>query len=346
MNKNSGIEACRTIAILLVLAFHVFHDIELEHVNYIYNYLDFMFQNIRLPLFTVISGYLLAQRPINNYTSFMCGKFRRLIIPMILVATIQYIATSVIPWAKSPTKLSQIYKIYYSSYDHFWFIQAVVLIFAFVGFVMSTRSVNLHVRIICLTILSILMFGSNSVMHITFMSIGGATYILPYFIIGYVYSIYNKYFTENNVKAIITILFCCAILLLQMTWSNYIELDTSKRSILGLIIGIICCLYFMNSNIKSELFSTAGKYVFSIYLYQDFGLTIGRHIGRHLLYISPHVYFISTVIVAVAFGVIVHIALSKNRFTSLLFLGQKYQKNSNRSVNDTVNDNVPLKLVV
>jgi fucose 4-O-acetylase-like acetyltransferase len=101
--KDSSIETLRGIAIVLVVMGHVIgykadegmkvaEDSFLRHLYYTFEYL-------RMPLFTVISGWVYALKPVSKsyFTIFTLKKCRRLLLPLIFVGGFYYIVQNLVP---------------------------------------------------------------------------------------------------------------------------------------------------------------------------------------------------------------------------------------------------------
>jgi fucose 4-O-acetylase-like acetyltransferase len=94
--KDLGIESLRGIAIMMVVICHVV----LDHKNPLYpnspgllewlQHLCLSTEYVRMPLFTVISGFVYALRPAaaRGAVEFVRGQARRLIIPFVFVTTL------------------------------------------------------------------------------------------------------------------------------------------------------------------------------------------------------------------------------------------------------------------
>ena len=89
--KDLSIETLRGLAIILVVMGHVIGSdntggMRVEDDSFL-RHLYFTFQYLRMPLFTVISGWVYALRPagMNNLLDFNIKKVRRIILPLIFV---------------------------------------------------------------------------------------------------------------------------------------------------------------------------------------------------------------------------------------------------------------------
>lgn len=330
MKNDSSIETLRTLAVILIVSYHLLNDRELSTVKVYYNYLSLIFQYIRLPIFTVISGYLFGHGTITkeNYGSFIIGKFRRIYVPMCFVAFTEYICINAPALLKDPSQLKFIWRIFVLPYEHYWFIQSMFLIFVIVGFIEAFILFRNTNYVCFLVAASLLTFFVSPASFIEFdvLSIGGASYILPYFLLGYILSKYKVIFELDITRKMIFFLFIASMFFINLVWLDLIYLDISRRSLIGLVLGITSCIFVLSIRLRSTVLATIGKHVFAIYLFQSFGASIGRRIGRLLLPLSPHLYFLVAVLVTVIFGCVVSFILSKNRVTAFIFLGHRFRE--------------------
>src|SRR5690606_1429875 len=117
-NRDEGIECLRGVAIILVVMGHVIggtpeYGLKLpEQSAYRYFFHDW-FVHIRMPLFTVISGYVYAMRPITTMARvprFVTRKCRRLLIPFLIAAVAFYLSQSLLAGLGIKEILSSIWK--------------------------------------------------------------------------------------------------------------------------------------------------------------------------------------------------------------------------------------------
>jgi glucans biosynthesis protein C len=134
--KDESIETMRGIALVLMVAAHVLGANSQEGMrlndNSFGRYIYMAFMHIRMPLFTVISGYVYSLRPVTNESNlfmFLLGKGRRLLIPLAFISPIQYIFQCYTPGVNNTNDISEIWKVFIFPYSHFWFIQAIFLVF-------------------------------------------------------------------------------------------------------------------------------------------------------------------------------------------------------------------------
>jgi glucans biosynthesis protein C len=137
-SKNTYIETLRGFAIILVVFGHVIGSNSNGGMRVsddsIFRYLYFTLEYIRMPLFTVISGWVYANKPIDVSGSgkFILGKLRRLILPMFVISTILFLLRMVIPGTNTKPTLAALPYIYVFPYDLYWYLYSLFIIFILV----------------------------------------------------------------------------------------------------------------------------------------------------------------------------------------------------------------------
>jgi fucose 4-O-acetylase-like acetyltransferase len=83
-----------------------------------WTYFFFSFEYLRMPLFTVISGYVYSLRPAGNSTflKFIQGKGRRLLLALLSVGTLHFLIQYFVPGTNNKLPLSDMWQIYILPY--------------------------------------------------------------------------------------------------------------------------------------------------------------------------------------------------------------------------------------
>lgn len=328
--KDLSIEALRFLAIVLVIALHVKNDAPLSANKYALDYFSFTFDNIRMPLFTMISGYLYAYRPVatSAFLSFFRGKVRRLLVPLFFVSTLQFMLSAMLPGINNPEAITDIWKIYIFPYDHYWFIQSVFLIFCFIGFFDSRNWIEPIGRWLLLFFFSLVIFIYNPQIPASrdIFSIGGAIYLLPFFLMGIGMSRHSDIILSDLMIKVYYIVFFLSLLIHQISWfTNFDMVSTTKNSLVGVSMGISACalLFRFRKVFENSAFIYLGGFAYTIYLYQAFGAKLGRSLSYDVLGITGYAYFLLVIAITVAFGVILELVLKRFKVSRFLGLGLK-----------------------
>lgn len=327
--KDLTIETIRGIALILMVMGHVIGN-ETEGMRVAdgsgWHYIYYSLMYIRMPLFTAISGYVYSMRPVSGgnsgrLTKFYSGKARRILMPLAVVGTIQYLFQCFTPYVNTPRDITEIWEIYVFPYSHFWYLQALFIIFVFVGILDYFNLLNKIHFWAGLLIISVIV--QQTYYAPEFFSLERAHYLLPFFLLGCGVRRFEKTLLYNKfIISAIAVVFICCITLQQLVWYDVIELKVHRSSILGMIAGITSSALMLKIRFKSGFLSTIGYYSYGVYLLHLFGSASSR---IFLKIISLDQYKIFVFIIGLSFGILVPIIMEKvimrYKYAKLLVLG-------------------------
>jgi glucan biosynthesis protein C len=325
--KDQSIETLRAIAVSLVVAFHIRGDAQVAGAADTYEWLAYTFRNVRIPLFTVISGYLYATRPVaaGTYGDFVLGKLRRLLLPMFCVATLEYLSRALLPGVSSPPPVADIWRIYVLPYSYFWFLQAVFLALLVVGALDARRRLESFDRWLLAILVGFLglqlnPFGEG---RIEPFSVGGFLFLLPYFLLGLGIHRFGSRLMAPRIVGIAGAVFAVSLSVLQANWLRGNTLiDSTKSGMWGLLFGVTGCLLLFRFRPSNKVLAWIGGFSFSIYLFQTFGSGFGRRL-LEVPGINPHLYFLTLLLITIGVGIAIDLVVSRIPVARTLFLGKQ-----------------------
>ncbi len=334
--KDLRIETMRGLALFLMVAGHVIgssSDLGMKVpddsvLRYLYESLVY----IRMPLFTAISGYVYALRPLNSGSDlprFYHGKFKRIGIPLLTVSTLFFVLQMVVPNTNDKPQLSEIFSIYLFSYAHFWFLQSIFCIFVVIallekaGWLLTLRSYGL--------VFAVALAASFAWERFPNMfSLDRAIQLFPFFLLGLgLYRFSERLITRRNVM---TMAVALAILtgIDQAYLFALVELDESDQAVVGTALGLAAISLLIARRFYFKPLAWLGYFSFEIYLFHVFG-TAGARIGLNKLQVHE-AWLVFTVSMAmglllpVAFKVVLE-RISALHFLSVAFFGAKTRVN-------------------
>lgn len=84
--------------------------------------------HLRMPLFSILAGFTYAHRPFTgDMRLFLSGKFRRLLLSMLIVGSVFVVAQSLTPGANDAVQNRWLLHIIPVSYS--WFVESLFLVF-------------------------------------------------------------------------------------------------------------------------------------------------------------------------------------------------------------------------
>jgi glucans biosynthesis protein C len=278
LKKNESIETLRGLAIILVVFGHIIGFDKTGGMRVaddsIFRYLYFTLEYIRMPLFTVISGWVYANKPIMNADrlKFIKGKLRRLIVPMLVISTLLFLFRMVIPGTNTKPELSALPNNLIFPYDLYWYLYSLFVIFIVIS-ILDTQPFfrKLEGWFTTLACAFVALAISKTFLEEVpnFFSFKGATYLFPFFVLGI--GLYRFRDTLLNSKSAFLLLcvFAISFVIQQMTWFGYLPMQ-EKHSVLGITVGLSAVMLLFYLKIKNNLLVWIGSYAYSIFLFHVF----------------------------------------------------------------------------
>ncbi len=326
--KEQSIETLRGIAIILMVAGHVIGDISTSGLkvedNSFWRYFYYSFEYLRMPLFTAISGFIYGLKPVSNdkVLTFFKGKSRRILLPLISVATLQYILNAIVPNVNNPVEIRNIWKIYFFPYNQFWFLQSLYLVFITIillEFFNTTK--KYRGWLISFIIAILLLLFLKPVIIIRLFSFNNYLYLLPYFLLGLGIKRFSNYLFNKTTLLAISILLGIGITLQQLNWFHVIELHGGQPGLLSAFVGLSGILIIFYLRKPNKFLAKLGYYSYSIFLFHVFGTAGSRIISRWMGIESTPILFIIGMIFGLGLPILIELLLLKSRVLKRLFLG-------------------------
>ncbi len=326
--KEQSIETLRGIAIILMVAGHVIGDNSATGLQVsddsAWRYFYFTFEYLRMPLFTAISGFVYALKPLqtDHIGRFLKGKSRRIMLPFFTVATVQYLMNALVPYVNNPVPLGDIWRIYIFSYGQFWFLQALFLVFLTLIALEYYKVIsNLKGWAITTGIAVAALLLINQNYTINYFSFSRYLYLLPFFLLGLGL---NRFKDQLFRKPVIFILFLTLIITVtiqQLEWFEVISTRSHRFSAISVFVGISGIWLIFHIRRPFKWLAELGYYSYGIYLFHVFG-TAGSRIFAKLLGIENMVLLFSIgLIFGLGFPILAELVILRNAILRRLFLG-------------------------
>jgi fucose 4-O-acetylase-like acetyltransferase len=288
-----AIQALRGLAVTLMVAGHVI-GIPGEGLRVpddsLWRYCYLALADIRMPLFTLISGYVYAMAPLarfRDYPRLMKGKSRRLLLPLLTVGTVQYGLQVIVPNTHAKPH-GGLWRVYLFGFDQLWFLQSLFIVFVVVGVLdglglLSTRRGWFAVTAV----------GAALWLFVTippgwdFFTISGAFRLFPFFVLGYGLRRHAMLDLHGAGLLVGFALFLCAFSIRLLTIVGEYHPDPYADRAIALSVGstALILLYSGRNVLKTRAFAWIGGFSFGIYLLHVVavaGTRIGlEHVGVH-----------------------------------------------------------------
>ncbi|WP_449258683.1 acyltransferase family protein [Chlorobium limicola] len=320
--RNIPIDTLRGLACILLVAYHVIgitpesglrlHEGFLKDMNALLAY-------IRMPLFTFLSGLVYGWRPYSgDWKTFVNGKIRRLIVPMLVVGTIFAISQAYTPGTNYQTK--EWHYLHIMPVAHYWFIESLFIIFLAIMLLEQWKVLDTRSGFAAIYILSAITYIANT--GTPWFSIAGVFYLLPYFLTGLYMTRFPVQFEQSRTAGYIAI----SMIILFLVFFG-LEYGGERRSLNGLIIGTLACLTLLFTKAESPFLADIGNYSYTIYLFHVFFTAASRIALMKLGVTDIWLLFIAGTIAGIAGPILFEMIASKNNVSRILFLGKSPIRN-------------------
>jgi hypothetical protein len=283
-SRNDRLDTTRAFACTLLVVYHVIggdpqSGLQIPQENS-WRILTDAFVNVRMPLFAFLAGVVFAIRPPSwgNLSAFLSGKLRRLALPGIVAIT-AFAITAHLLETKAYLEVRDFWRAYTMPYAHFWFLQSILVLILFFAFV----DVLLRQKFTWLLFLTA--FGlslSELSVRLDLMSINGAIYLAPFFLLGVLVQRASAGYTFSRYWKIVLLLGGGLLFLGELVrgFPEYGSLSADPRSVIGIVIGCAACLIAYFAAPRLAICAFLAPYTFTIYLYHVFFTSAVRR-GMH-----------------------------------------------------------------
>lgn len=311
--KDVGIDTIRGLALFLMVAGHVIGDsmdtgmrvADDSTLRYLYETLVY----VRMPLFTAISGFVYAMRPLSMaspLSPFFQGKFRRIAIPMLVVSTLFFISQALVPNTNNPPQWADMYRIYFFGYAHFWFLQSILCIFALIAVLEKSGLLSSLRHYLLVGALSLIAAYNYDAFPELF-SIDRAVHLLPFFLLGLGVNRFRDLFVTPSLKAMIGAVLVGVIVLDQGYLLGWFSFSDPELQVLGTLMGLTAIYTLITQRRYFAPLAWLGSNSFEIYLFHVFGTAGGRMLLNKLNIHSTGLTFM----VSMTFGLMLPVLLKK-----------------------------------
>lgn len=286
-SRDHSIETLRGIAIVLVVAYHAVADLpagpsvttELDLYGYAAESLRF----VRMPLFTVISGFVYAMRPVTSdrLGSFAVGKCRRVLVPYLVSASLLLFLSWTLGMGELTISGWDLFGHFLVGPQHLWYLPAILVVFGIVALLEARYSLatsrRLAVAVLIAALTSFVAADAGSISG--WIPIGGSAYLLPYFLFG----LGCRRFGWHQLPAAGMVAATAAALALgaqHLTLNGLLELPLGRHSVLATVGGLATATLLLRLARRQVWLANIGGFSMTIYLFHFYGLSVGKAISE------------------------------------------------------------------
>jgi fucose 4-O-acetylase-like acetyltransferase len=274
--RERGVETLRGVAILGVVLAHVIGmpgtGLEVRDDSFL-RWLFRITVNYRMPLFAAISGYVYSVRPLarGSLAAFWRGKSRRILFPLLFVSTLQYVVSSMVPGTHYTHRLADIWRIYCFTYDQFWFLQGMLLVFVVVPW-LEWSGCFATFRNWVITLGAALLVQQLTPKSMLVFSFYAFPYLLVAFVLGVGLQRFPRVFETRTARVVTSMLLIGCIAAQQIIDVGQLAIPLERDSLLGLFSGLVGSVFLFV--IRADGFAPLawlGNRAYEIFLFHRFG---------------------------------------------------------------------------
>ena len=331
--KDLSIETLRGIAVIMMVAGHVvgaskgtgLHVEDDSGWRYFYD----SFEYLRMPLFTVVSGFVYSLRPVEpgRLLEFLKGKGRRILFPLISVGTLHFLVQHIIPGTNANYEITDIWKIYLFKYEHFWFLQSIFLIFVIISVIDNYQLISTEKKWLVVFFICVLLRLTMPFLQGNFFSFKGFLNLLPFFVLGCGIERYKDLFNNRLVVRGLLIIFILAVSIHQLYLLNGKSFDRWDYAIMSFLVACPGIILLFHIRKDVPVLSKLGYYAYGIYLFHVFG-TAGSRIVLMQLNITSITFLFSVGLLAgLGLPIVFEYFIEKSPLFRTVFLGLRKKTN-------------------
>ena len=262
--------------------------------------------DVRMPLFTLISGYVYAMVPVaqwQDYLQLMKGKSRRLLLPLITVSTVLYFVRYIVPGLNSNVHDIAFWHVYVFRFEHLWFLQSLFVIFLVVGILDSLGFLASRVRWSTATAVAAIIFV---VVHVPtefdVFTVSGALRLLPFFLLGYGLRRHSLFDLRGAPAIAATLAFAGAYTLRFLTIFGVYRPDEFVDKAIAVVVGAtaVVLIYSARNVLNTRLLAWVGSFSFGIYLLHVFAAAAARKLLEHFGVHADGALFVAGLLMGIA----------------------------------------------
>ncbi len=280
--------------------------------------------DVRMPLFAFIAGVVYALRPLvlADAFRFFIGKFHRIFVPGVVASVFFWLVCNLIFSSGFAYGANPVATVLLST-GHFWFLQAILLIFLIVGVLDAALKYRFTTFLFLGALALTLVWKLLPIPDVRYLKINSAVYLAPYFLLGLLLFRYHEAIMARQriIIVVATCLFCLGVLLNIGVYQETGQLSRNRFDLqsLALGIGIILLTQFMFP--KIGLFDRLAAYSFTIYLYHPVGTGAVRRVIEVLDINSTALHFTIGVTAGFVLPCLIHTMADRFDWSRRMLLG-------------------------
>ncbi len=325
--RDAGVETLRGLAILLMVGGHVVGTDGESGLRVAddsgWRYACYTLAPLRMPLFTAISGFVYALRPVaaGRLGAFRAGTSRRLLLPLLTIGLAFVLLRQVTPGVNAPLRPADLPWLLVIPYAHFWYVYALAWVFLLVGVLDAYGLLETRSRW-GLMLAGAFALMASGLLATPVLGIGRAQYLLPYFILGVGVGRFGPSRDRTTALAL-TGLGAVGLIAHQGGWFGWWRLEGLREYLATSLLGAVAVVLLLSRRRAWRPLAALGAFSYGIYLMHVFGTAGARIVLQRAGVESVPVLAIAGLCAGLALPVVVERFAAPRPRLALLLLGQR-----------------------
>lgn len=328
------VQAARGLACLLLVTYHVIGTDEGGGIHAAddsgWRYFTDFLLPIRMPLFTFLSGFVYAYKPVSieSVRTFVHRKMLRLLIPLVVATLFTFGSLALLSavtgggGAGSDLSAFAILKAFVFPLRHLWFLQALLGVLAAVVVLELAGTMITIERFLVVFVVALVAFGMDFLHQLRIFSINQVSFLLPFFLLGLATNRFRSVIFSRVVLWSLGALFLVAMISHAMMARLGHAAVWDRRALVAAAMGMSAVIVIVRFIPPFRALQWVGHYSFSIYLYHlallSFAFLFAELAGIH----SQIILLMLGLASGLTLPILLERAAVKSPLARLLLLGQ------------------------
>lgn len=344
---SERVQALRGFIVLLLVAFHaVGTSVDTATDSAGADQLIFftkLFSYVRMPVFAFIAGFVYAMKPVaaGAYGEFARRKFMRLFIPTVIATTVTYVLLLFGSSGHGVTvPLREAWRIYVYPTYQFWFIQALLLVFALTLLLEALRALSTFARYALVFLAAACLYLFLPDPETSLFSLPQAEYLLPFFLLGLAANRFQSRVLTTPIVIASLVLLLGGISIQATTMLHDSSYKPDRSTLLCLAMGLsagLCAIRWMP---PLTLLRHLGTYSFVIYLYHYVFIHVFAHFCKMANYRGVVPLALLLTVVGVVGPIVFQRSFEWNQWVRKFVLGMRATPPRTAQISGAVPDTV------
>ncbi|WP_432520350.1 acyltransferase family protein [Kineococcus sp. SYSU DK006] len=327
--RDPSVDTLRGLACLLVVLYHVrgggpTDGLRLDRGNP-WSYLVDSLVYLRMPLFSFLSGYVYALRPLRErWPRFAQGKARRLLVPMLVVGTafalVRRAAGVADGGEQTPWYLWHVVPV-----AHFWFLEAVFWVFLLVGLADRFRLLERWTAVVPLIGLAVLA-DAFVPSPTNVLALRDALFLLPFFLSGVAAHRFGWRTAPRPARAAVVAAALLLALWSQLGLQGVVARVPERHDAVAALLGVTACLSLLLVRRSWRPLAVLGGFSFTVYTCHVFGTSAARLVLERVGASSVTLNVLVGLLAGIAAGVLVELVARRSAWARALVLGGRWPR--------------------